>query len=39
VLNLGLPDAFVEQGSREELLSLCGLDAQGMLRGIEEFGA
>ncbi|MCQ8119285.1 transketolase C-terminal domain-containing protein, partial [Methylomonas rosea] len=24
VLNIGLPDRFVEQGSREELLALCG---------------
>jgi 1-deoxy-D-xylulose-5-phosphate synthase len=39
VLNLGLPDAFVEQGSREELLTLCGLDTQGILRSIEGFGA
>jgi 1-deoxy-D-xylulose-5-phosphate synthase len=39
VLNLGLPDAFVEQGSREELLSQCGLDAKGILTSIEQFGA
>ncbi|MBF6651224.1 1-deoxy-D-xylulose-5-phosphate synthase, partial [Methylobacter sp. BlB1] len=26
VLNIGLPDQFVEQGTREELLALCGLD-------------
>ncbi len=36
-LNLGLPDCFVEQGTREELLSLCGLDWQGILRQIQEF--
>ncbi len=31
VLSLGLPDRFVEQGTREELLSLCGLDTQGIV--------
>jgi 1-deoxy-D-xylulose-5-phosphate synthase len=36
-LNLGLPDCFVEQGAREELLSLCGLDKQGILKQIKEF--
>jgi len=35
VLNIGLPDRFVEQGSREELLALCGLDAKGILAKIE----
>ncbi len=39
VLNLGLPDCFVEQGTREELLALCGLDAQGMTGSIEKFCA
>ena len=39
VLNLGLPDAFVEQGAREELLALCGLDSQGILQSIEKFCA
>jgi 1-deoxy-D-xylulose-5-phosphate synthase len=37
VLNIGLPDRFVEQGSREELLSLCGLDARGILQQIQAF--
>lgn len=36
VLNIGLPDHFVEQGSREQLLTLCGLDAQGILQKIEK---
>jgi 1-deoxy-D-xylulose-5-phosphate synthase len=36
VLNLGLPDHFVEHGSREELLAQCGLDASGMLRSIQK---
>jgi 1-deoxy-D-xylulose-5-phosphate synthase len=39
VLNIGLPDRFVEQGSREELLSLVGLDAQGVQAQIEDFCA
>ncbi len=39
VLNIALPDQFVEQGSREELLSLCGLDAKGILASIEGFCA
>ena len=29
-LNLGLPDRFVEHGSREQLLAECGLDAAGI---------
>jgi len=39
VLNLGLPDAFVEQGTREELLAECGLDTQSILASIEKFCA
>jgi len=39
VLNIGLPDCFVEQGTREELLSLCGLDVQGIVDRIEQFDA
>ena len=39
ILNLGLPDSYVEQGTREELLSLCGLDAQGILDSTEAFCA
>lgn len=30
VLNLGLPDKFLSQGSHEELLAQCGLDASGI---------
>lgn len=37
ILNIGLPDHFVEQGSREELLALCGLDCQGILTQIQNF--
>jgi 1-deoxy-D-xylulose-5-phosphate synthase len=39
VLNIGLPDRFVEQGSREELLGLVGLDTKGILSSIEAFCA
>ncbi|MGJ0516095.1 MAG: transketolase C-terminal domain-containing protein, partial [Methylomicrobium sp.] len=39
VLNLGLPDAFIEQGTREELLALCGLDAHGIIASIEAFSS
>jgi len=39
VLNLGLPDAFIEQGTREELLAECGLDSKGVLDAIETFCA
>ncbi|MEI7839689.1 MAG: 1-deoxy-D-xylulose-5-phosphate synthase [Methylococcaceae bacterium] len=39
VLNLGLPDHFVEQGTREELLAECNLDARGILAGVEAFCA
>jgi 1-deoxy-D-xylulose-5-phosphate synthase len=37
VLNIGLPDSFVEQGTREELLALCGLDVSGILARVEAF--
>ncbi|BBL74809.1 1-deoxy-D-xylulose-5-phosphate synthase [Methylomagnum ishizawai] len=37
VLNLGLPDFFVEQGTREELLAECGLDAAGIFESIDAF--
>jgi len=39
VLNIALPDEYVEQGTREELLSLCALDSQGILKTIEQFCA
>jgi 1-deoxy-D-xylulose-5-phosphate synthase len=32
VHHLGLPDDFVEQGGRDEILSLCGLDKDGIIR-------
>ena len=39
VLNLGLPDEFIEQGSREELLAGCGLDIKGIIERTEKFCA
>lgn len=37
ILHLGLPNIFLEQGTREALLSLCGLDARGILQSIQKF--
>ena len=34
---LGLPDSFVEHGSRDELLSLIGLDVEGVANSIGDF--
>ncbi len=39
VLNIGLPDEFIEQGSREELLALCKLDVDSIKQQIEGFCA
>jgi 1-deoxy-D-xylulose-5-phosphate synthase len=36
VLNLGLPDQFVEHGTREELMAQLGLDGSGILRSIQK---
>ncbi|MGH8671565.1 MAG: 1-deoxy-D-xylulose-5-phosphate synthase [Burkholderiales bacterium] len=36
LVNLGLPDRFVDHGSREELLVDCGLDGDGIVREIEQ---
>lgn len=38
VKRLGIPDAFVEHGSPEELYQLLGLDAQGIYNSIAEMG-
>ena len=35
VLNLGLPDQFLEHGSREECLKMAGLDAEGIRRSVD----
>jgi 1-deoxy-D-xylulose-5-phosphate synthase len=34
VVHLGLPDMFLDQGGREEILAECGLDAAGIRRTI-----
>lgn len=34
---LGLPDSFVEHGSRDELLSLIGLDVEGVANSIGDY--
>lgn len=35
VLQLGLPDTFIDHGNREELLKDCGLDAHGIFSAID----
>lgn len=37
VIRLGIPDKFVEQGTRKQLLAECKLDAQGIAETILEF--
>lgn len=34
VLNLGIPDAFIEHGSRDQVLAMAGLNAHGIHRAI-----
>ena len=34
LLQLGLPDHFIEQGERNELLADCGLDSDGIIRAV-----
>ncbi len=36
VINLGLPDHFVEHGATHELLADCGLDATGIIKSINK---
>ncbi len=36
LLNLGLPDSFIDHGTPEELLTECGLDAAGIQRRITQ---
>ncbi|MCW8854955.1 MAG: 1-deoxy-D-xylulose-5-phosphate synthase, partial [Gammaproteobacteria bacterium] len=36
VMNLGLPDRFVEHGSSTQLLAECGLDAKGIIDAIKQ---
>jgi len=35
VLNLGLPDSFLEHGKADDMLASCGLDSAGILKAIE----
>jgi 1-deoxy-D-xylulose-5-phosphate synthase len=35
LLQLGLPDRFIEQGAPEQMLAECGLDASGIRAGIQ----
>ncbi|WP_298718982.1 1-deoxy-D-xylulose-5-phosphate synthase [uncultured Oceanisphaera sp.] len=37
VLNLGLPDVFVEQGNQQQILAKLGLDADGMVKSVREY--
>ena len=37
LLNLGLPDVFLEHGSREECLAMAGLDAAGIQKSIGDW--
>ena len=37
ILNLGLPDRFQDQGSREELLADAGLDSGAIIAAVESF--
>ncbi|HHL45087.1 MAG TPA: 1-deoxy-D-xylulose-5-phosphate synthase, partial [Gammaproteobacteria bacterium] len=36
VINLGLPDRFVEHGKHEKLLAQCGLDSKGIAKTIRD---
>ena len=36
VLNLGIPDAFIEHASHSEMLKSCGLDANGIITAIQQ---
>lgn len=35
ILKLGVPDGFVEHGSKQKLVEQCGFDAKGIIRAIE----
>src|SRR5579863_10292793 len=37
VLNLGIPDTFIEHGSREECLKIAGLDPEGIRKSVEDW--
>ena len=37
LIQLGLPDHFIEQGTRAELLAECGLDKSGIILAVEKY--
>ncbi|HMJ50309.1 MAG TPA: transketolase C-terminal domain-containing protein, partial [Burkholderiales bacterium] len=37
ILNIGLPDRFIEHGSREDMLADAGLDKDGISRSVDKF--
>jgi len=39
VLNLGLPDEFIAQGTQEEVRALLGLDSQGIIASYQQWSA
>ena len=39
VLNLGLPDEFIAQGTQEEVRALLGLDSQGIITSYQQWSA
>lgn len=39
VINLGLPDSYIEHAQREEQLAACGLDAQGIVNRVRTSNA
>jgi 1-deoxy-D-xylulose-5-phosphate synthase len=36
LLNLGLPDQFIDHGDVAQLLAMCGLDAEGIATSIRQ---
>ena len=39
LLQLGLPDCFIEQGEHAQMLADCGLDAAGLVAAINKAGS
>ena len=39
VINMGIPDKFIDHGTREELLAACQLDSDGIIAAIENPGS
>jgi 1-deoxy-D-xylulose-5-phosphate synthase len=37
VLNLGLPDTFIEQGSQQQICAKLGLDADGITQAVQDY--